>query len=189
MSYEYQINEKELAETFADCQVGIKNGLRQLIRKRRTIMNHYRWYMAETKKEYHRQKDAQAWVRVWHDMWHQINDPRLREVNSGLYQNIRILALIQPEIVKNLKFDPFAVQRAKEIPVESLINQLVVVRGDRITAICPLHKEKTGSFMVFKKNNSWYCFGCHKGGSVIDLVMALYGMGFKEAVKFLNHGG
>lgn len=51
---------------------------------------------------------------------------------------------------------------------------------------CPLHGEKTGSMKLYPGSRGWYCFGCHQGGSVIDLVMGYYGMGFKEAVEFLN---
>lgn len=51
---------------------------------------------------------------------------------------------------------------------------------------CPIHGEKTGSMKVYPGNRGWYCFGCHQGGSVIDLVMLYYGVDLKEAVRMLN---
>lgn len=30
------------------------------------------------------------------------------------------------------------------------------------------------------------CYGCHKGGDVINLAMELYGLGFQDAVRKLN---
>lgn len=51
---------------------------------------------------------------------------------------------------------------------------------------CPVHGEKTGSMKIYPGNRGWYCFGCHTGGSVIDLVMACYGMEMPEAVRWLN---
>lgn len=51
---------------------------------------------------------------------------------------------------------------------------------------CPLHGEKTGSMKIYPGTRGWYCFGCHKGGSAIDLVMDYYGMNLKEAIEMLN---
>jgi len=53
-------------------------------------------------------------------------------------------------------------------------------------ALCPLHNEKTPSFTIYPSNNSWHCFGCGVGGSVIDFVMACYGLDALEAAKKLN---
>ena len=50
--------------------------------------------------------------------------------------------------------------------------------------VCPFHSEKTASLGV--KNNKWHCFGCGKGGSVIDFVMGLYGIDFENATKRIN---
>lgn len=55
----------------------------------------------------------------------------------------------------------------------------------RSKALCPLHQEKTPSFTIYHTTNSWYCFGCGKGGSVVHLIKELHGFNFKEAVNFL----
>lgn len=49
--------------------------------------------------------------------------------------------------------------------------------------MCPFHGDRNASLKVYKDNNSWYCFGCGKGGSVIDFVMAQEGCGFSQAVN------
>lgn len=53
---------------------------------------------------------------------------------------------------------------------------------------CPLpnHVDSTPSFVWYKHNNSWYCFGCHKGGDNIKLVMDMHGEDFKGALKYLS---
>ena len=51
---------------------------------------------------------------------------------------------------------------------------------------CPIHGEKTGSMKLYPGNRGWYCFGCHQGGSVIDLVMAYYGLDLPGAIELLN---
>ena len=53
-------------------------------------------------------------------------------------------------------------------------------------ALCPLHNEKTPSFTIYPNNNSWHCFGCGVGGSVIDFVVACYGIDALEAAKKLD---
>ena len=52
--------------------------------------------------------------------------------------------------------------------------------------LCPLHKEKSPSFTIYPNNNSWHCFGCKAGGSVIDFIMAYYGLNALEAAKKLD---
>lgn len=51
--------------------------------------------------------------------------------------------------------------------------------------LCPFHREKTPSFNVFNDTQTYYCFGCHKHGSIIDYVMEREGMDFKTAISSL----
>lgn len=51
---------------------------------------------------------------------------------------------------------------------------------------CPFHHERTASLKIYPGHKGWHCFGCGKGGSVIDFVMELYGIGFAQAVVRLN---
>jgi DNA primase catalytic core len=50
---------------------------------------------------------------------------------------------------------------------------------------CPFHEEDEPSFIVTPGKNLFHCMGCNKGGSVIDLVMELDGITFREAVDKL----
>lgn len=47
--------------------------------------------------------------------------------------------------------------------------------GDRVKACCPLHNEKTPS-CVFYADGTFCCFGCHAGGTSIDLTAKLFGL-------------
>lgn len=51
---------------------------------------------------------------------------------------------------------------------------------------CPFHGEKTASLKIYKGGRGWCCFGCHKGGDVINFAMLWYKIGFKEALKRLD---
>ncbi|RKZ06982.1 hypothetical protein DRQ25_12670 [Candidatus Fermentibacteria bacterium] len=55
---------------------------------------------------------------------------------------------------------------------------------------CPFHDDKEPSFVVTPSKNLWHCMGCDAGGSVIDLVMKLDGLTFREAMdKLLASNG
>lgn len=54
-------------------------------------------------------------------------------------------------------------------------------------ACCPLHGERTASLKVYADpRRGWHCFGCGRGGTVIDLGMALWDTDFKGACVRLN---
>jgi DNA primase len=50
---------------------------------------------------------------------------------------------------------------------------------------CPFHSEKTPSFTVDPDRKTYYCFGCHEGGGIINLVMEMDKLSFPEAVELL----
>ena len=59
-------------------------------------------------------------------------------------------------------------------------------RGNQLYGLCPLHSEKTPSFSVDPEAGTFYCFGCQKGGDVIQLVRLLYGLNFRQALTEIN---
>lgn len=58
-------------------------------------------------------------------------------------------------------------------------------KGANWMACCPFHKEKTPSFSVSPVKEIFYCFGCHKGGSVFNFVMEMERVSFPEAIKLV----
>jgi len=52
--------------------------------------------------------------------------------------------------------------------------------------ISPLHSEKTPSFKIDIVKNVWYDHGAGMGGNIIDLVINLYNLDFKSALKKLS---
>ena len=58
-------------------------------------------------------------------------------------------------------------------------------RGKNLVGLCPFHNEKTPSFNIYPENNSFYCFGCGKGGGVLQFVMGVENLAFPDAVRWL----
>lgn len=58
--------------------------------------------------------------------------------------------------------------------------------GKESVCICPFHKDGSPSFRVNTEKGTWFCDPCGFGGSVIDLVMKLDGIGVKEAMEKLG---
>ena len=53
-------------------------------------------------------------------------------------------------------------------------------------AVCPLHGDKDASLKVYDNGRGWCCYGCHKGGDVINLARGIYDCGFADAIRHLN---
>ncbi|MDR0759229.1 MAG: DNA primase [Treponema sp.] len=86
--------------------------------------------------------------------------------------------------------------RISEITVKEVTDKLDAVavvaeyvrlekRGGRLWGCCPFHNEKTASFTVDPERKLYYCFGCHKGGTVISFIMEMEKLSFPEAVETL----
>ncbi len=72
-------------------------------------------------------------------------------------------------------------------PIEDVVGQYVALtrRGGNLFGLCPFHGEKTASFSVAPEKGIYYCFGCHKGGGVVNFVMEIESLDYPDAVRFL----
>ncbi len=72
-------------------------------------------------------------------------------------------------------------------PIEDVVGQYVSLRrsGANLFGLCPFHGEKTASFSVAPDKGIYYCFGCHKGGGVINFQMEVEGLSYPDAVRAL----
>lgn len=58
-------------------------------------------------------------------------------------------------------------------------------KGFNLFGLCPFHSEKTASFSVSPDKQIYYCFGCKRGGGVINFIMEEENLSFPDAVRFL----
>jgi hypothetical protein len=49
----------------------------------------------------------------------------------------------------------------------------------------PGHNDREPSFAVYRRTNSFYCFGCQRGGNIINFIKHLFDFNFIEAVNYL----
>lgn len=73
-------------------------------------------------------------------------------------------------------------------PIEDVVGEYVQFTkrsGQNLFGLCPFHSEKTPSFSVSPSKQIYHCFGCGKGGSVINFIMEIENLSFPEAVEFL----
>ncbi|GBC83832.1 DNA primase [bacterium HR11] len=58
--------------------------------------------------------------------------------------------------------------------------------GRRWVGLCPLHPERTPSFYVFPETNSFFCFGCHRGGDVFRFLQTAENLDFPGVLRLLQ---
>ena len=83
------------------------------------------------------------------------------------------------------KFIDELVDRNDIVDVVSGYVRLSKRSGANQFGLCPFHSEKTPSFSVNQEKQIYHCFGCGKGGSVINFIMEIENLGYRDAVAFL----
>jgi DNA primase len=86
---------------------------------------------------------------------------------------------IPEELIERLKREVSIVDLVRRSGVE------LVRQGKEWVGVCRFHEESQPSLFVNPDKGSWHCFGCNRGGSVIDFRMAAHRLSFREAVESL----
>jgi DNA primase len=78
-------------------------------------------------------------------------------------------------------------QIRERLPIETLVGEHVVLKraGQVLKGLCPFHKEKTPSFVVYPQDGRCHCFGCGSGGDVFRFYMLINKVEFPEALRAL----
>lgn len=71
--------------------------------------------------------------------------------------------------------------------IVDVVSRYVVLKkhGANYFGLCPFHHEKSASFSVSRDKQIYHCFGCGAGGGVINFVMRMEGLEFRDAVRYL----
>ena len=58
-------------------------------------------------------------------------------------------------------------------------------RGVNYLGLCPFHNEKTPSFTVSPAKGIFKCFGCSRGGNMVNFIMEHEHLTYPEALKYI----
>ncbi len=103
---------------------------------------------------------------------------------EGMYNHLFPLPRPEKSIYSNSNF----IYIESSSGIKSFLIEKRVKRKPCYRGICPFHKEKTPSFVVFHNNDgsgSFKCFGCGKSGDVFNFLQEKHSMSFEESVLFL----
>ena len=84
-------------------------------------------------------------------------------------------------------------EAAQVIRFQVSMDQIAAMYGYQIRRggfiVCPFHGDHDASLKLYSNRNGhagWHCFGCGRGGSVVDFVMEHDGCTFASAVSKIN---
>ena len=74
-----------------------------------------------------------------------------------------------------------------ESDIVAVITEFVNLKksGKDYKGLCPFHQEKTPSFYVVPSRGFYHCFGCSKGGNVINFIMEHERFDYPGALRYL----
>ncbi|MBQ6372052.1 MAG: DNA primase [Oscillospiraceae bacterium] len=84
--------------------------------------------------------------------------------------------------------DSFLTEITEKNDIADVVSQYVTLSkrsGSNLFGLCPFHNEKTPSFSVSRSKQIYHCFGCGKGGGVINFIMEIEHVSFPDAVEIL----
>jgi DNA primase len=84
--------------------------------------------------------------------------------------------------------DKVTIDRIVDIAeITEVIQEFVTLkkRGVNYLGLCPFHNEKTPSFSVSPSKGIFKCFGCGRGGNVVNFLMEHEHLSYPEALKYL----
>jgi DNA primase len=89
-----------------------------------------------------------------------------------------------------LYFSPEYIQKVIEKnDIVDVVSRYTSLKENRsgFVGLCPLHNEKTPSFMVSREKQVFYCFGCSKSGTLIHFIMERENLNFVDSIMFLSN--
>lgn len=155
----------EAIDTFEDSLKDIQNALASNIKD--DIQDLPKWPKAKTQKH--------VWVQK------RVRDLQIQEISE---QRLYIIRRIQSRL--SFTPSPYTKGVSEEEKAKAKAFPLAELYGGKLRGsqgLCPFHDEKTPSFHINKKKNTWKCYGCDTFGDTIDFVMKRDKVSFLEAVR------
>ena len=173
-------SEKELMEIFPEAKEVIPLKIKEYEKERGILLSFLKNKLTEIKNI------SDPFSKFFWREWVKINEGQeLLEADKNIARLKRLLSVGQNKHIKG-QLTEDQIERALARPIERLMDQETRNTGKNISSRCPFHQDKNPSFYIYPETNSFYCFGCNKGGNVINFVEIKYGYSFKQAVEYLT---
>ena len=178
-----RLTAKELLQIFPDVKDVIEPKLKELNEERQRAVGQIKILLLRNRKiQDNFQRDLDKyWIQT---TW----GKELLDIDRQMSRFKHYSSLAKGRTLTKGGVSDEAVDAALNVPIESITNQKLRRVGGRYVGLCPFHNERTPSFVIYPDSNSFYCFGCNKGGNSINYVMLLNECGFVDAVKYLING-
>lgn len=185
--YKPKLTEKEILEAFPEAKEIIPLKLQELTKEKKILLNDLvKPYLEKTKTF---KDDFSRWF--WREGLKVLVGDRFEVINQNISRLSRLQTIIQSKAgAERIANFEATLEIARGVPIYDIVSSWVKLRksGKKYFGLCPFHNERSPSFFIYPESNSFYCWGCLKGGDVIKFVMLKQGVDFKQAVKFLNGG-
>ncbi len=181
-----KFSDRELLEIFPQAKKVIQKLIKEWKEKRNKVLD-----AVKEKLTLIRRNCSDEFSRWFWREWVKVNEGELLlKIDENIARLERLDSLSKSKPRKSSILTKEMIEKALMVQIENVASRYTRLKrsGKNLVGLCPLHSEKHPSFFIYQETNSFYCYGCNKGGNVINLIMALENLSFKEAVKYLaNH--
>jgi hypothetical protein len=179
-----RLTERELLELFPEAKEFIFEKIEELKMTRERLVS-----LIKKKLQIIRQKSKPENQWFWEEVVKVEEGWDLLKAERQLARLQRLISTTRGQEIKG-KITEEKIRQASLAPIEIIANgNGIKLRksGRSLVGLCPFHQERTPSFFIYPETNSFYCYGCQKGGNIITFVKLLYSYSFKETVEFLSN--
>jgi len=176
-----RIKDQELLEIFPEAKPVLPQLLNEWQNKRSALTKELNRKLQITKLGASNESDRFFWTE-WFKFKYR---DEISEADKNVSRLKRLIALSNND--SRISSNENQIENALTVPISSVIQIKLRKSGNKLCGLCPLHNDKSPSFFIYPESNSFYCYGCNKGGNVINLVRFLHNYTFPEAIKFLNN--
>lgn len=123
----------------------------------------------------------------WKEVIKQLDGQKLVEINKHLSRLYRQRFIAENRKPKGDRLSEEQIQQALSVPLVDVAMRSIKLRraGRTFMGLCPFHNERRPSFHIYPQKNNFYCYGCNKGGNVINFIRETQGLSFRESVNYL----
>lgn len=154
---------------------------RILLREMQRVKKEIKWYfdnLERIKEDYVDDFERLFFTMLW---------DTFKPSKAILYENMWAIKKAYLLREKNKDKENFDISFAKNKPIETLYSfEKVKIYRNKITCLCPFHRERTPSFHIYRRDNHFHCFGCGAHGDAIEFIMKINDCNFISAVKYLG---